>query len=93
MPKKTGIRLIANNKKGIMIILSRIPMKRGSLLRNGGKISPDREMQCEESFVRVENGKSTSTGCISALMRRGIYSTKIRSACASFSFTATRSIR
>ena len=80
-PKK----LIANNKKVYHDYFLEETFEAGIALA-GTEVKSMRMGKCsiKESFIHIENGEVSSMVCISAHMRREIFSTKIRSGRASF---------
>ena len=79
MAKKKGMKLIANNKKAFHDYFIEDTYEAGIALA-GTEVKSLRMGKCsiKESFIRVENGEVTSTECISALMKKAIFSTKTR---------------
>ena len=78
MAKKSGMKLIANNKKAFHDYFIEDTYEAGIALV-GTEVKSLRAGKCsvKESFIRVENGEYTFTGCISVLMRRETFLTKI----------------
>ncbi len=94
MAKKTGMKLIANNKKAFHDYFIEDTYEAGIALA-GTEVKSLRSGKCsiKEAFVRVENGEVMYMECISLLMRKETFLTKILFVCVSFCCIATRSIR
>ena len=75
---KESIKLIANNKKLIMIILLMIKWEAGIELF-GTEVKSIRMGKCsiKEAFVKIDKGKCMCMVCISAPMRREIFLIRI----------------
>ena len=88
MPKKTGIRLIANNKKAFHDYFIEDTYEAGIALA-GTEVKSLRMGKCsvKESFVRVEGGEVYIYGMHISPYEKGIFSTRILSVSASFCFT------
>ena len=94
MAKKSGMKLIANNKKAFHDYFIEDTYEAGIALA-GTEVKSLRSGKCsiKEAFVRVENGEVYVYGMHITPMKREIFLIKIRFACASSCCTATRSTR
>ena len=85
--------MIANNKKAYHDYFILETYEAGISLA-GTEVKSLRMGKCsiKESFIRMEHGRSLCTGCTSARMKKGIFSTKTHSGSESYCFTGRRSI-
>ena len=94
MAKKTGMKLIANNKKAFHDYFIEDTYEAGIALA-GTEVKSLRSGKCsiKEAFVRVENGEVYVYGMHITPYEKGNILTKILFVCVSFCCIATRSIR
>ena len=79
MAKKKGMKLIANNKKAFHDYFIEDTYEAGIALA-GTEVKSLRMGKCsiKESLIRVRRVRCLSMACISALMKKAIFSTKTR---------------
>ena len=94
MAKKTGMKLIANNKKAFHDYFIEDTYEAGIALA-GTEVKSLRSGKCsiKEAFVRVENGEVYVYGMHITPYEKETFLTKILFVCVSFCCIATRSIR